>query len=458
MARGSSITPEVLSEIEASSDALNVSAPFTEFQGLMRTHRSHVLAITDFCLLYSGLILLLCEGNNQEHPLSFLQQFLALGIPERPSECAILFAILIRQGGAARNIRRSAVDVLAQLADINDEIYARTEAGAAHHDALLSQLCRDALDRTTARPGALSPPRPREFADIPADAPPEMAAAMIWTSYEAMEAGTPPPDPVSLVRNIVNTMRRNSGCTPVIENGAFCLKTLFGLCGMLPVESIADILEWSFSVLSGDSFFGGPDSFDAVEAVRDLSNEVFDQVTPEVLIAAAAFTIARTAESHLPLLMSRLREYCKFSGQMVDASLQEEIQLALRTYHPTFSEWSDSSGGHTLTYSVIDEIQLSTERLMDAETALEELEAIIAKDDSRVIAQYPLYLRGFLQRAFVLFTEVEPIGMTDPERENVEAMLESACNWSPEDLEPGGAFHIETLAKEFASICMDGSP
>jgi hypothetical protein len=196
-ARHSSATPDIASEIEATTDHLNLYIPLDQLKSHMRMRRSQILAIADFCLLYGASVVLFCEKDdeNRLQALFFLRKLLQLGITARPCEFAILFAILIRQGDADARIRGHSVDVLAQLADHSVDIYSRLEAGSAHHDQVLAAVCTDAVQRTTSRPEALSPPNHEDFPDLPPEAPPDVVAKILTADKEALLQGRGPPIP-----------------------------------------------------------------------------------------------------------------------------------------------------------------------------------------------------------------------------------------------------------------------
>jgi hypothetical protein len=450
--RHSSVTPEFASEIESASEKLNLSVPLDQLKRLMRTRRSQILAITDFCLLYPGAALLFCEKDdeNQLQALFFLKQVLQLGIPDRPSEMGILFAILIRQGDSDPRIRGHSVDVLAMIADLNVEIFARLETGSTHHDLILASLCADAIQRTTSQPTALSPSAVPDFPEIPSEATPEITIQILTANTEALEQGRQPGDPISFIRQILNVLTQLADVPAVLEKGSDCIRLSFVLCQPLPVEIAAQILEFCFGILSGESFYHGRDSFDAVEAVQNLSNALFEQTAPEILLSAVAATVARTTDRNLPLLLNKLKEYTKFSGEVITSRHLEEIADALDAYHPGFSPRPDILQRESP--AVLDEMEESIGRLMDAETVFEEMETVIGEGDSTKILEYPLYLRGFLQRAFLLWREREPAGMTENQKGLAKSMLTEHQGMTSEDLLPGGKYSVEVLSAQLSEI------
>ena len=406
-----------------------------------------MLAITDFCLLYSAIVILVCEKDeNQMYALYFLKQFLQQEIPSRPCELGILFAVLIRQGDAEPHLRRQAVEVLSIICDISPEVCARVETGTEHHDQSLAALCRDALKLKTANhTNSLQVP---EFADIPNEATVSVAGDMLNGFCEALSAGSAPVDPISFIRNVIETMRRFCNSPFVLEKGSECLRNAISQCNPIPVELVSHILDLCFTILSGETFLNGDDSFEAVEAVQNLSNAIFETVPAEILLPAVAGTVAETTDSRLPLLLNKLKEYVKFSGAQTDQFQINEIAMALDAFHPTFTGRPDFLVTPIEQPSSYEAMTESIRRLMDPETVFEEMESIVATGDSTIVQSYPVYLRGFLQRAFFLLTEMEPIGMTDHDRQIAQDMMENYKTMTAEDLLPGGKFSIDTLSAQ----------
>lgn len=445
--RNSSIAPDLGVDFETASAKLNLTEPFDQLKRLMKTKRSQMLAITDFCLLYSGLIVLVCENNdNQLTALLFVKQFLQLEIPNRPNELAILFACLVRQYDADPRVRGHAIEALAIMSDISQDVRMRVEAGAEHNRQELAEFCRDVLKLTTG--SQMRQLKPPEFAEIPNEATAAVASDMLASFCESIESGNAPPDPVSFMENVVDTMRRFDTEPSILEKGAECLQNTLNLCHTIPVEIITWILELCFTILSGEAFLNGDDSFDAVEAIQKLSNDVFDKMPPEILLPAISGTIAETPDSHLPLLMNKLKEYVKYSGESIDPALISEIAATLDAFHPTFNGRPDFLRSVSEPAPESENLSESVRKLTDPDTVFEEMEAIVEHGDSTVIQNYPVYLRGFLQRAFYLIREIEPIGMTEEGRQLAEEMMENYRTMKDEDLLPGGRFSLDALSSQ----------
>jgi hypothetical protein len=311
--RPSSITPDFNTGHDP--EPLDLSAAFDGLHHFTKDQKpDRIRAVADFCLLYGGIIVLFCstESNrtNQERALFFLKQFLLLNIGPRPHESSILFAILIRQGAAPPTVRAATVAVLAQLADLDGDVCTRLATGAQHHDRDLSGLCRDAFERTTRNPDELTPAAPRAFADIPSEARQTTVLQYMEGYLRAFDEPQSPADPTGFARNVLRTVRRHIGNAAVLLNGAECLRLAFRCCQPCSVELSAEMIEFCFDVLSGELFYDGIGSFEVVEAVQNLSNDLFGELGPDILLPAVAAAIANTkSDNHLPPLLIKLKEY-----------------------------------------------------------------------------------------------------------------------------------------------------
>jgi hypothetical protein len=449
--RASSITPDF--KAERDPEGLDLSVAFNGLRHFTKDQkRDRIRSVADFCLLYAGVVVLFCSADsnrtNQECALFFLKQFLQLDLGPRPHESSILFAILIRQGAAPPTIRAATIAVLAQLADLDADVYARLATGGQHHDRDLSGLCREAFEKTTRDPDELAPATRRAFTDIPSDAQQTTALRYMEGYLLAFDEPQSPGDPIGFVRNVLRAVRRYIGDAAVLLNGAECLRLGFRCCRPCPVELSAEIIEFCFDVLSGELFYDGMGSFEAVEAVQNLSNDLFGELRPNILLPAVAAAIANSkSDNHLPPLLNKLKEYLNTVAGAVPQRSLLDVAAALETFHPNFVAWPDflpRSDGDTMTRSI--------ERLMNPDTIFEETDAIVAGGDSRVIAGYPTYLRGFLQRAFFLYKQMEPIGMTEMQRGLAGAMITMYESMMIDDMMPGGRFCTDRLRVELEEI------
>ena len=449
-ARRSSIAPGMLADTELSNEKLNLTDAFDQLKKAMRTQRSQMLAITDFCILYPALVLLVADNEDTLlQALLFLKSFLQLEVPQRPPEIGILLAVLARQCYAEPRVRGHALDVVAIICDMRPEIRTRVEAGLHSADQSLADFCREALKLASGGNTVLRTPM---FAEIPHETTASVATGMMSSFIEALDAGNAPQDPIPFIANVLEAMKRFKTEASVLEKGSGCLDRVFGTCTTFPVEIISWTLELCCDVLSGQSFLNGDDSFDAVEAVQNLGNILFEKVPQQILLAAVAGTVAQIEDAHLPLLMNKLKEYVRFQGANVDQLQIEEIAATLDAFHPNFTGRPDFLVLGKEDMSGYDRMAESVRRLMDPETVFQEMEAIVAMGDSTVIQSYPTYLRTFLQRAFYLLRQTEPDGLTDHERRMVEDTMESYRGMTPEDLAPGGQFSADALATNLAQL------
>ena len=439
-------------EVEAPKENPQLGEVFEKLRTLLKTKRSQMLAISDFCILYPAIVLLVCENDDDSRLLAviFLKRFLQMEVPPRPAEMSVLFAVLVRLVGAEPKIRKHAVDVMGAICELIPEIKPRVEAGVQHQDQALAEFCREALKvAANGRGGTLQKP---EFADIPSETTAGVAGDMLKGFVESLRGGNRPEDPIRFVRNVIDTMGKFKSEPVVLEKGSLCLREGLGMCSQIPLEILSWSVELCFSVLSGESFLNGEASFDAVEAVQNLVNTIFEKVPQEHLLASVAGAIAQMSEADLPLLMNKLKEYVRFMGANVDQMQLEEIAATLDAFHPTFAGRPDflmSRGGDA---SVYDAMAESVRRLMDKDTVFQEMEAIISKGDASLIQNYPVYLRAFLQRGFYILTDKEPTGMTEHEKRMVEDAMQTYKSMTPDDLLPGGRYSADVLAASLSEI------
>ena len=439
-------------EVEPPGENPQLGEVFEKLRTLLKTKRSQMLAISDFCILYPAIVLLVCENDEESRLLAviFLKRFLQMEVPPRPVEMSVLFAVLVRLVGAEQKIRKHAIDVMGAICELVPEIKPRVEAGVQHQDQALAEFCREALK--VAANGHGSTLQKPEFADIPSETTAGVAGEMLTSFVESLRGGNAPQDPIRFVRNVIDTMGKFKSEPVVLEKGSLCLREGLGMCSQIPLE----ILSWSvglcFSVLSGESFLNGEASFDAVEAVQNLVNTIFEKVPQEHLLASVAGAIAQMSEADLPLLMNKLKEYVRFMGASADQLQLEEIAATLDAFHPTFAgrpEFLMYRGGDASAYDAMAE---SVRRLMDKDTVFQEMEAIISKGDPSLIQNYPVYLRTFLQRGFYILTDRQPTGMTEHEKRMVEDAMQTYKSMTPEDLLPGGRYSAEVLAASLSEI------
>jgi hypothetical protein len=433
---------EVKSEIQSSSGQLQLTDAFESLKKLVKIRRSQILAITDFCLLYVAVILLVCERDDLLLPaLYFLKHFLHIGIPQRSSEIGIVFALLVRQGNADAKIRGHVIDILAQLAGISEDIYARLQTGSSHHDVVLAALCAEAIERIPMPGNTDRAVKPPQFAEIPVDCPQQTAVSMLSTSVAALRNGQVPPDPISLIRSVIRAMSNFGDSAAVIENGASCLHLTCGLCESLPLEFVAQMLEICVAVLCGCG--------DETGAVQSLFDALF-RLPAEMIITGASSVIAQTKGEYLPFLLGKVKEYVESSPVVINPRLLSEMRANLDAFHPSFAGNIDFLGASD--GSPYDAMALSVKRLMDADTVFEEMEAIIGSRDPSKLDNYPLYLRSFLQRAYVLYTREVPRGMSEWNRNLADRMIQAYDNMKPEDVIGDGEYSIDTLSKKLESL------
>jgi hypothetical protein len=188
---------------------------------------------------------------------------------------------------------------------------------------------------------------------------------------------------------------------------------------------------------------------DETGAVRSLFDVLF-QLPPEIVLTGACSAIAQTKGEYLPLMLEKVKEYVQNWPDPINPRLLSEIGVNLDAFHPSFENNVDFLGMSN--GSGYDAMALSVKRLVNPETVFEEMETIIGARNPSLLENYPLYLRGFLQRAYVLYTREIPDGMPEWNRSLADGMIQAYDNMKPEDMVGDGEYSVGTLSKRLESL------
>lgn len=440
---------------DAKPKDLDLSPVFNQFKNMMQKQESCLFSLTDFIILYCAYLIIVCEGNtdNVLPPLYFLRQFLQLDIPNRKQEAEVLTSVLIKQSEADPKVRGNSIQVLSFLVNYEPSIINRIKVGCEYHEKNLAEFCKDVMNFIK-KSGPIDPsspslaPPPPTFAKISENANVTICNEMMSSFLTALENGDKPLDPISFIHNIVQTMQRFSDSPMILEKGSNNIGLVLNLLlPSPPIETISEVINLCFLLLSGETFLTGTNSFEALEAIQSLLNNVFETVPCEILIAAVTAAIATTSDSHLNLLLRKFSEYYQNNRSEINQRQLNEIVMALDAFHPDFNErpsFLNISIGYDAKLLQMTE---SIEKLMNPDTVFIEMENVIQQDPEN-LNNYPLYLRGFLQRAYFLYNGEEPVGMSDAQRQLAVEMVQEMNSLNEEDLNEGGKYSIDALSSQ----------
>jgi hypothetical protein len=376
--------------------SLNVVDAFDLLNGSTRTNLSTILALTDFSILYSSLVIVVSDNDkNTEAALYFLKQFFQYKIPERPSEIGILFAVLIVVHHFPSAILGHPKILLSMVITIDQNSMNKLLAGADCKKKELSDFCKETLQYLHSSDQKLVGD---DFVHLINDASDENTVIRTLNSnLQIVKSGKIPDSVSDFISNNLKTMLSFSHSASILLLSSQVISVCLKFNSQIQIPLVSDLLDFCFSFLSGETFLSGEKGFQATESIQHLIDNAFDLIVPQILLPSIA-AVATTQLSPLALLTEKLREYV-FSHE-VDPNLLGEISQQFDYYHP---------GQHPSFLPVLNSrfpflnIPESAQRLLDAETIFEELDAIIQTKNFNLIDQHPSYLRNFLQNSFLIF-------------------------------------------------------
>ena len=452
IARKSSIVPDY--DPDTNKPVFSLSKVFEKFKIIMKNNPKQIIAICDFCLLYCAIIILICDGDdNQLQALYFLKQVLRLEIPLRTYENSILFAVLVKQGNSEPTPKGHSIQALALMAERDQLIAQRLQAGTTHKDQVLASLCQDAISLMNKSGETQQVLNKNQFQEIPIDSSEAVVEKTLANYENLIYNGSFPTDIIKFMRNVIQLIKKHSDSPLIIEKGTLCIQKSISSCKNIPLEMISEILILCFTILSGEHFLNGSNenSFDALEAIKELTNTIFSIIDPNILLPGIAASIATSSNLVTNLILDRLNEYLKMVNENISQKQLDEIISTIDAFHPSITLPLFLSQRRN-SVNAFENMSLSIERLLNSDTVFQEMEEIVSKRDPKLIENYPIYLKGFLQRAYCLYNDEEIPEMSESQKKLVKSMMNDYHSINKEDLINNGKFSIDTLQNQYNNL------
>ena len=400
--RRSSVTPAV--DLKSEGDT-SLASGFKVLSNLILDNRQKATELTDFILLYIATAMAIGTEETISNALTFLEKFLKLG-SIRAAEANILFAVMLRLCEVSRSFRKPVVSSLAKLATIEGTLVDRLENGTTHRNAELSGLCTDVL-KTMGRTNTATD----RFGSISDEADELSAIESLNKFVDTLEDNGQPSDMINFIRNITSVMSRFPQSVTILERSAACLDSVLPFSPAVPFELIYEILSVCLTILSGEVFLEGPDSFDAVEALQSLQTTIFTKVPPNTVAEAMIGLVAQAQGPKLEATLKLLDAHV--ADHDIPENILRRIAENMTAFHPgqklpDYLQFTD-----VLQIDEIDPISVSLERLCNPDTFSSELASILARSPDGSFEGYPEEITEILQCAWILLHNSRPANCSD---------------------------------------------
>ncbi|EAY14479.1 hypothetical protein TVAG_426730 [Trichomonas vaginalis G3] len=399
------------------------------FNDMYDENPASLYALADFCLLYLSLIISICNIENcAKEALFFTRKFLQNDMmPSRPNECIMLFTAIMNICVETPTTIGICKQIIYNLAKANPDLNSGVEKGVTRKNKTQKEICEGALE-ILSKVSAQEQLAQSTEVDITSLNDEEEILATI-ASFNRPNAIKKPAD---YVRDLLITMQKFPDNYAIIIAASNSIQSNIEICTPIDRDIIGELLSVIITTVMPSQTANQDLYTDAVFAVNNLFGALVDSHGPEEIIQAAPGAhILLNAEG-----IEKLNEYIESLNQ---TSHEPQKQTKVEETHNEEPKEVINPG-----------LQKSIELLLDPATIFTEMERIIYANED--LLQYPIYLRGFLQRSYYLYKKVVPPQMNDYQLSLAKEMLRDLESGNKEDEQPGGKLHVDTLMSEFEKI------
>jgi len=435
--RKSSIAPS--SGIDASQIDVNLANAYEILNNLLVSNTDVLLLITDFCLLYSAITIAVCiEDDNSQKALFFLKKLLTLDLPKRNNEFNVLFAVLLRTNFSSPIVRGHTIQVVSLLVRHDEGLISRLQAGTDYQNAAIASMCQEILQLVGGTDQSKQLTHLKStFPSLNPTDDEDLCVLSLQRMNEYLENGIEVSDYQEIIRGIIITIERFEESASIIFYSSKCIISLLSRKLTIQTELLSQLLSLFLRVLRVGHQIHGNESFEARDSSILAIDKLFAETPPHDLFVAISGTIAIIDEEMLSYEMEMLTEYVDHNSIMPNNSVSNDIYSQIKSFHPEFSKIPHFITPSSNEFDSLDSMTDSIHRLLSSDTVFEEMEKIIQQDDLSIIMSYPVYLRGFLLRSYVLITGKIPKDIEDDQKLLIEEMLSQYSRITEEDLRSG---------------------
>jgi hypothetical protein len=343
--------------VKAKGD-LSFDAGFCILNNLTIDNKGRLDDLVDFCLLYVGLVTVIGSNDHAIAALRFLDRFLDLEM-SRSGESHILFAILTRSFGRP-GLRRIIIRCLAKMAHLEPSLIERIQKGTTHRRTESSSFFSAVIGRVG------GPDLGRSiFEPIPARADEQLCLECLEGFVDTLADSGHPDDIAGFLANVVSTMARFRSSPTIVELGGSCIASIIPFAPDVSAEVLFECL----AICSAD---------------HRLIDALCAHVSPAIVRAALTPLVALASGEMFRAALASLQAV----GGASDADLIE-------AFHP---ECRDRDGRG----DVLDEYEMSLNRLADPAKMMDEFARIIAVRHQAAMVEYPLRFKVLFQSMCVV--------------------------------------------------------
>ena len=372
---------------------LSLAPAFGFLDSLVDNHPKYALALTDFCMLYSSLVIAVGDEQCISFCFSFLNKFMKLQLPSR-DEMHILYAVLVRAGTCAELFHDQSIDILSKMSLANESIKERVVTGSLSQDEQIRTFNNEVIEKA-----GFSKSDVNLFKFIPENATEEEVDQCLGRFIALFDDDVYPQEKGDYIANITKSMIRYQTSSQILLLTATCINILIKeLKDELPTpEIVTEYLSLCFSISSGEIFLEGEDSFEAQEAIKELIHDTME-LNHGYMADIFSGLVAMSNGDKLNAILEEIKEY-SIHNESVTKDDIKLISNAFYSFHPQMETPSFLEKPVQID-NTLDKMQESIQRLLNEETIFEEIDSIVSQSKDGNFDKYPSYLRPMLYTAW----------------------------------------------------------